>query len=1556
MPEARRVLFRGFSVAQPINRLRAGWVALAVNVRALLRGAFGMRSVLSEPILTLSAAVVTVARLNDTTPNGPSNGYSLLAVDAAGNLWIWNADIGLVNIATGLTGNPVSMIPFRPNTSVQSWMYIFDSAADGDVTITTKFALDGTPTTFVCGGSLKVRSDGLIEKTGIKEPQVAPEVSTSGTTTTGTDSLPANTVPWTNYSGANSTYNYSQTTQPGTGGVGAPVIISLPPGSQSLQLAVTGTAMVNGNSHAPGDTGPSTSTYPAHYTGAGPTIVLGAFTDGSGNVLTGTSPVPLLANVGAGVALQVPAGATRFQIGIDSTDAGFASNSGGPFSVAWTLITSAIAPTISTLGNATAYIWGDSPHSGPVASYIWKNPNDTGAGIPRTMSSPGVLTATNNSWEFDSSPENGTVPVQWNTLDSSGDIVGSIPLFDPALESEGYQDFNACIVGSIFVPTAGTYQFTFANKDQIMVGIGGGATVSGGYTTGALGQTMSVISGLPLVYVSTPDGGGGNIFQTVSITFPGAGSYQVEIDWDYWYHTGRALYMLLGSFASLPAPPTGAIPPLPSGVRTNVSYAITFRSSLTGATSNPSPTSPPQLTPVLDNTVTPTYSPDPQVDKVDYWRQDSGLTNFTYVGTGPNTNPVTPIVDSLADTDAASNRTLEDDNFEPVPSIDLPRSGTCTVSGGVIAQTGGDSFNVRWLAGTVIEIGAPTPYGQAVIPQGAYSLIARPTSTATMYIPGVPDGTDLVWNIAEPILAAQPLAYAFGPTDNVNFAYAVGDPLRPGTNYWCKGSNLDSWPDTNQQDVTDPSEALVNGAMSSGLAVLASIKRVWIVMPNFFGAVATSTGTEGSTWTNQATTIPRGLYMPRCLYVEGGGTAFFRVKDGILASKSGLGAVSITDDELYPIFPHEGSTPQPITRNGVTIYPPDDSQPQSQQFSGDGQYLYYDYAYRAGEVPVQMSTPFTLCSVSSEGLGIPWIDPSDATAGGIGSNQTAIITEFSISGSVVTFSTATQTDPLVAGQPVTISDLSVGTYLNGEVLTVSASGLSDTGFEAAFSHVNVSATLDYGLATPSTAYTFAVNPAGYAPPVGQYTAWSIPGWVGYDQHQGTCFGGTFAPWKDYAGPAYSGGVNGCPFGTGTGALSTSAPCPTPTLPVGAVVQSIIPTGIAIQTGAVYGGAFLYANNPAPGYPYTLGGSTSIHAPNLGTDLSVLASTTFSMEARSTLEESPPSVRYPYTCDAVFYGVAVNYTLSGGSPVSSTQLQTLVATPCGIDIPSDSPATGIEVNFQAGMQYGSAANLIVQLTLNGVLVGNPKGITAGPWATYYSLGGDGDDWGIAGLTGAQVNGIDGLGVNIWGTLPVGAQVNLNELSGKVFYTASGTVEGSATLVFDIEAKGWILDVPTPAITIHASSDGQSQQGVLAGCADGTIRTLGVTGLDYAVETPTAAVVTGAIGGQGYQHCSGFTIEYSSETELTLTPTAVDEGNESYAPQPVTLPATGGQITKYRGWFSPNKWKLLQFALTFTDPSAFVFIEGAEVDVRDWGSDAAYRKVAMFGEAGGFGGQS
>ncbi len=104
----------------------------------------------------------------------------------------------------------------------------------------------------------------------------------------------------------------------------------------------------------------------------------------------------------------------------------------------------------------------------------------------------------------------------------------------------------------------------------------------------------------------------------------------------------------------------------------------------------------------------------------------------------------------------------------------------------------------------------------------------------------------------------------------------------------------------------------------------------------------------GSTWTLQESISTRGLYLPRCLAVDGGGNVFFRAKDGIYHSPSGQGAKSITEDDLYNLFPHEGMTPQPVTRGGYTVYPPDDTRPQAQKMNVANGYLYYDYEDASG--------------------------------------------------------------------------------------------------------------------------------------------------------------------------------------------------------------------------------------------------------------------------------------------------------------------------------------------------------------------------------------------------------------------------------------------------------------------------------------------------------------------------------------------------------------------------------------------------------------------------------
>jgi hypothetical protein len=190
---------------------------------------------------------------------------------------------------------------------------------------------------------------------------------------------------------------------------------------------------------------------------------------------------------------------------------------------------------------------------------------------------------------------------------------------------------------------------------------------------------------------------------------------------------------------------------------------------------------------------------------------------------------------------------------------------------------------------------------------------------------------------------------------------------------------------------------------------------------------------------------------------------------------------------------------------------------------------------------------------------------------------------------------------------------------------------------------------------------------------------------------------------------------------------------------------------------------------------------------------------------------------------------------------------------------------------------------------------------------------------------------------------------SEQNGYMYYDYQGTDGNPHTLVFDIGAMAWIWDVSNPAATIHAANEGESVQGCLIGCADGTIRNFLSTG----AETVTGTVVTPAFGGKGFQHTGQVAVEYSSKAVVSLSFIAADEGNGSYAPAAVTLPATGGQITKYFFKPSPNKYKLMQVQIQSVDPSLQVYLQGLICYQKAWGSEQAYAQILPFASDGGEG---
>lgn len=947
----------GMSTAQSSDLLEPGKYSYLQNVRRLLQGRTVSRPQMSDNTLAsaLPSGPTSMIRMNDTTTEGPTSGY-VMVIGAAGKMYV-----NVTQVESGLSGLPLGFAIFRPNSSPRPWCYTGDA-----------------------NGMFKVASDGTVYKVGVKEPQAAPTIGVSGNTLTGTFTLDANAAPWTNYGDVNANVNYGETSYGGGGSDGGPAYIGNLVKDATLVITVTGSATVNSATHAPGDSVSGTSSYPGYHNTAGhatQVVVLGAFTDSSGNVVTTTTAGSTYAvyNIGASATLTVPPNAVQLQIGIDSSANTFYENSGS-FSVSYTLSISAASSTLGLAGDVTAYYWGDSPHSGAVGSYLWRNPSDTGGssqydrvvgtGPTGTYSTASYGSQSGSSLIFDSTVETSSNPVVWTTLDSDGTISGYTDLFSSEIQpsqysGDGYADFNCCIIGSFFVPEAGTYTFTILNKDQVMFGIGGSATCSLSTPTGRMGQTETVVSGLTLMYVSATNTEGSAVSETFTVTFPSEGSYEFEIDWDYWDHSGRTLVV---TASATPGASVSVIPPLDeSTYHIDSQYRYVYRSSATGALSNPSPASSSQTIPLQANTITSVYSTDPQVDKVDYYRIDSSLDSYTYVATGPNDNGGsdgynTPIMDTLLDTAIESNTTLSYDNFEPFPSLDLPAKGVVDVgNGGIISWVSGTKFNIRWLPGTVISVGSPSSI--------SYTMLSRPTSTTAMTLDGVLSGENLAYEITEPYLAAEPSPILFGPTPENAGAFAFGiDPNNPGDLVWTKGNNFDSSPDTNRLNVTSPSEVLMNGVITSEISAIFSTERFWLIYPNFSDAVATITGITGQQWTLTQSSAQRGLYCRYAIDALGSMIAY-RAKDCIAVSMGGGAEQSISDD-IYNLFPHGGSAPSSVTIAGNTVYPPDDSLPNTQTIRIVPGYIFYNYQDAT-------STPRTLVyDIAGKGWSVDVYSPT----------------------------------------------------------------------------------------------------------------------------------------------------------------------------------------------------------------------------------------------------------------------------------------------------------------------------------------------------------------------------------------------------------------------------------------------------------------------------------------------------------------------------------------------------------------------------------------------------
>jgi hypothetical protein len=346
-------------------------------------------------------------------------------------------------------------------------------------------------------------------------------------------------------------------------------------------------------------------------------------------------------------------------------------------------------------------------------------------------------------------------------------------------------------------------------------------------------------------------------------------------------------------------------------------YCYRGRSSLTGATGNPSPPTRNGITAERGQvSLTLTQHSDSQVDKLDIFRFGGTLNEWKLLATIANSATPT-FTDSVLDDTLVDAAPLDFDNFAAFPQLDVPRSGTCDVVGTTITRLSGDTFNTSWARGSVIVIDGqphtlysnPSSSSKAEIEDNGGTL-----SGVSFYLPGA-------------TLLSQPLPAVWGPygegSDGIRI-FGCGSQTQPGTVFWTKGNNPDSCPEANFLEITSSSEPLQAGCIYDGRLFVFSTERQFSITP------------AGDSFVAQPIAHALGLASRWGVCV--GEHIYFIGKDGIYESDGGQ-SVSITDEDLYPLFPHDGQ--DGVTINSVPA--PDYAAPEKMSLSHHNGMIYFDY-------------------------------------------------------------------------------------------------------------------------------------------------------------------------------------------------------------------------------------------------------------------------------------------------------------------------------------------------------------------------------------------------------------------------------------------------------------------------------------------------------------------------------------------------------------------------------------------------------------------------------------
>lgn len=831
MPDVTRLALRmdcnGLDLVHPLDRMPKGSFGYLFNARVLSEGRIDGRPGYTNYI-DLPDIPNSIRRLNSV------GSYAL--VGGVGSSLYAGPQAAYVQVDTGYSGDPLSLIPFRPDQSPQSWMYVYDA-----------------------NKSAKINGSFTLRDVGVAPPSHAPSIEygfpADVDVTTGQDA-----TSWT-----------------ATGDSSAPTTTDRTGGSDTIQniLYNTGTTewcCIN----------PDTSV--TEWMGERMKVVLQF---GGEEVAIREIHTPVAAQVP--VEIRYDSGTTGLcSIVLEKSPDGLARNSlmqfasdneivrileviptpdGVGFSIRCSTLSNHLAGDIMT-GLLSWYAFTSAPHVAGetiAASYV-----------KLTHSSAGVGSATNS----------GAVDAGFatNRPISPADDYLHISFFLENPQNVVNVQLMLCLDPTpnfSFTNPGNCYLFVFDQTDLHIQGASNSSwsevvvTIAKGTRYGVdLTRTLSDITGVAVQMTSTD-------------------ACDYGFDWCY----------LMGTYGPLiqPNSPVGTV------------YQSRFRDASTGAHSVPGPQTRYELFPLREEIVViPDTSTQAGVDVCDIYREGGSVTSPLYVGSCPNF-PATPrnLLDTLPDDVVLKiNQPPDLTAIQPWPLLDTPKRGTVNAVGTSLTWVTGDRFDTDLLNNTAILVN-----GQVFL---TYGQPASDTRIELTQSAGYIASAD--YEIASPTLARQPLPFVFGPLEGpfAPVIMAIGDPLNGGNLYFSNFNDADSASDANFLELAPPSSALVSGACWNSLVITGNRDTLYLVRYSYLSAV-----NQGGSNAYQWATIPApsGMWSRWACCSFPLGVAYLG-RDGIYVATDG-GAISITDEKLYTLFPHDGKAATPVVFGDSVVLPVD---------------------------------------------------------------------------------------------------------------------------------------------------------------------------------------------------------------------------------------------------------------------------------------------------------------------------------------------------------------------------------------------------------------------------------------------------------------------------------------------------------------------------------------------------------------------------------------------------------------------------------------------------------